>query len=68
MTDQLLSAFFEDLARAMDYWVDTVAETVEAPDGSRPWMEDLEPFQRLSEALGGRTEDLRPVLARRCEA
>jgi hypothetical protein len=63
MNDQILSAVFEDLARAMDYWVDTVARTVESPDESSPWMDDRAPFERLSESLGGRTDDLRPVLA-----
>lgn len=62
MNQQLLTAFFEDLAGAMDHWVDAVAKTVEAPQEGLPWMEDPGPFQRLSEALGGRTEDLRAVL------
>jgi hypothetical protein len=63
MNQQLLAAFFEDLARAMDYWVETVATTVEDPDASSPWMEDREPFERLHAALSGRADDLRPVLA-----
>jgi len=63
MSQQPLTAFFEDLARAMDYWVDTVANTVADPQGSTPWMEEREPFERLNEALDGRVDDLRPVLA-----
>lgn len=60
---QLLTAFFEDLARAMDYWIDTVAETVADPRASSPWMEEREPFERLHVALDGHVDDLRPVLA-----
>ena len=63
MNQQLLTAFFEDLARAMDYWIDTVAETVADPQASSPWMEEREPFERLHAALDGRVDDLRPVLA-----
>lgn len=47
----------------MDYWVDTVARTVEDPDASSPWMEDREPFALLHAALEGNVADLRPVLA-----
>lgn len=63
MNQQLLAAFLEDLARAMDYWVDAVAETVADPQASSPWMEEREPFERLHAALDGRVDDLRPVLA-----
>lgn len=63
MKEQLRTAFFEDLARAMDYWVDTVAKTVEDPDASGTWMEERGPFERLHEVLGDRAEYLRPVLA-----
>lgn len=63
MNQQLLTAFFEDLASAMDFWVDTVAKTVEDSDASAPWIEEREPFDRLHAALGDRAEYLRPVLA-----
>ncbi len=62
MPDQVVAAFFEDLARALDYWVDAVATTVESPQDSSRWMEDMAPYQRLSEALGGRTVELRLAL------
>lgn len=63
MSEQLLTAFFEDLARAMDHWVEAVAQTVEVPQRGGAWTEDLATYERLGDALGGRTDDLRLVLA-----
>lgn len=62
MDRELLTAFFEDLAVAMGYWVETVATTVEDPGSSSPWMEDREPFDKLHMELSGRTDELRQVL------
>ncbi|WP_136520614.1 hypothetical protein [Cellulomonas telluris] len=59
---RLLAAFLEDLARAADGRVDTVVRGVTSPDDG-PWMDDPGPYRRLGEALDGRTEDLRAVLA-----
>jgi hypothetical protein len=63
VNQQLLTAFFEDLARAMDYWADTIARTLDDPPASSPWMEDREPLDRLSAKLDGSTDDLRLVLS-----
>lgn len=63
MNQQLLTAFFEDLAQALDYWVDTVVQAVASPQDGTTWMEAREPVERLNEALGGRVDELRPVLA-----
>ena len=58
MNDQLLSAFFGDLASSIGVRVDTVARAVEAPTTAVPRVDDIAPYRRLGEALGGRTGDL----------
>ena len=47
----------------MDYWVETVSQAEESPEEAMRWSENLEQFQRLNQALEGRTDDLRTVLA-----
>jgi len=62
MTNELLTAVLEDLARGLDHWVDAVCTSVEAPDTGLPWMDDPEAFRRLGQELDG-TDDLRLVVS-----
>lgn len=62
MSHELMTAFLEDLAQSMDYWVDTVVKAIEDPEGAIGLVGDPGPFQRLHAVLGDHMDDLRIVL------
>lgn len=63
MDEPVLKAFLEDLARAMESWVDSVCTAVDSPAEAGTWSENVEVYRRLNQSLDGRTDDLRIVLA-----
>lgn len=60
--NNLLEAFFEDLAISAEYWVEGILKTIGEPDLNTQWAEDLSPYRRVGEALDSHTKDLEIVL------
>lgn len=60
------SDFFEDIAVAMDSWVEATSGALSKPNADLVWVEDEAPYRNIQQMLAGNRaadDDLKQVLA-----